>query len=404
MPLFSGKLPLIRSFAILWIAHFFLDFCVGVWPIYKTLAGIDVFLAGIVLGIAGFTGELSQLFFGYFSDRGFRKAILLTGIILSSAILLVTVVHGFFAWFALVLLLMLGSGAFHPAANGMASALAPGHPGKAILIFASGGAVGLGFSQLLFTRILDRFNGHAYVMVIPAAIVAMGVLLHRFPKLKVTDRATTFREFFRPLMQNKRSLLLLYFAQIANQSVFISFLFLLPDLLFTRGCESWLCLGGGHLCVIVGGAFSMVVAGWLCDKYGHRVVLLSVFGGGLVALYLFLLQSTLSLTTNVLALSFLGAFLGVSNPVIISWGNRLVPESPSTVSALLMGLAWCFGNLAPIVAGFLVKQFVDRAYVIAAGIMGLSWLLSATLIFFIPREASAEEEDAETQASASDID
>ncbi len=308
MVVLSGKFPLIRSFAILWIAHFFMDFCVGVWPIYKTLAGIDILLAGIVMGVAGFTGEISQLFFGYFSDRGFRKAILLAGVILSSAVLLVTTVHGFYPWLGLVLLLMLGSGAFHPAANGMASALAPGHQGKAILFFASGGAVGLGFSQLLFTKVLDRFHGHAYVMFLPLLIISLLVFWHRFPKLRIAEKGESLREFFRPLMRNKRSLKLLYFAQVANQAVFISFLFLLPDLLFTRGCESWLCMGGGHLCVIIGGAASMVVAGWLCDKYGHRIVLLSVFGGGLVALYLFLLQSTLSLTTNVLALSFLGFF------------------------------------------------------------------------------------------------
>lgn len=401
MSLFRGKLPLIQSFAILWIAHFFMDFFIGIWPIYKTLAGIDILLAGIVMGVAGFTGELSQVFFGYFSDKGFRKAILLAGIILSSAVLLVTAVHGVHAWLGLVLLLMLGSGAFHPAANGMASSLVPGHQGKAILIFASGGAVGLGFSQLLFTKVLDRFQGHAYVLFLPLILIALGIFWHRFPKFRIAEKGMTVKEFFRPLMRNKRSLLLLYFAQVANQAVFVSFLFLLPDVLFTRGCQSWLCLGGGHMCVIIGGAISMVVAGWLCDKYGHRVVLLSVFAGGLISLYIFLMQSTLALSTNVLALSFLGAFLGVSNPVIISWGNRLVPESPSTVSALLMGFAWCFGNLAPIAAGLLVKQFMVKAYVIAAGVMGLGWIISAALIFFIPREEAAlEEDEEETEASS----
>lgn len=395
MSLFRKKFPLIRSFAILWIAHFFMDFFIGVWPIYKTLAGIDVLLAGIVIGIAGFTGELSQAFFGYFADRGFRKVILFVGVILSSAVLFVTAVQGFYSWLGLILLLMLGSGAFHPAANGMASSLVPGHQGKAILIFASGGAVGLGFSQLLFTKVLDRFHGHAYVLFFPLILVVLGILWHRFPKLQIAKKGTSIKEFFRPLMRNKRSLLLLYFAQIANQAVFVSFLFLLPDVLFTRGCQGWLCLGGGHMCVILGGAISMVVAGWLCDKYGHRIVLLSVFAGGLISLYLFLMQSSLSLSTNVLALSFLGAFLGVSNPVIISWGNRLVPESPSTVSALLMGFAWCFGNLAPIAAGLLVKQFIVKSYVIAAGIMGLGWVISTALIFFIPREMVALEENEE---------
>ncbi len=58
-------------------------------------------------------------------------------------------------------------------------------------------------------------------------------------------------------------------------------------------------------------------------------------------------------------------------------------------------------------AGFLVKQFVERAYVIAAGIMGLSWVLSAGLVFLIPREEVAfagEEEETASSSSVEDID
>lgn len=391
MSLSIKKATLFRSFAILWVAHFLMDFFLGIWPIYKTLAGIDILLAGLIMGVAGFSGELSQLFFGYISDRGYRKVILLLGVVLSSSALLVTLVDDFFAWFGLIFLVMIGSGAFHPAANGMASSLAPHHPGKAILFFASGGAVGLGCSQMLFIKVLDRFHGHAYVLYFPWLLILLSILWYRFPQVPISEKKLPFKDFFRPLLHNKKSLLLLYFSQVANQFVFVSFLFLLPDVLFSRGCQSWLCLGGGHLCVIMGSALSMVVAGWLCDQYGHRVVLLSMIGGGFLALYSFLLQGAASSTTTAIVLCCLGAFLGVCNPVIISWGNRLVPENPSTVSALLMGGAWCLGNLSPILSGLLVKQFVENAYMLTAGIMGLSWVISAVLIALIPREkASAE--------------
>ncbi len=403
MRLYNNK-SLVRSCPVLWVAHFFADFFVGVWPIYKTLAGIDILQAGIIMGIAGFTGELSQAFFGYFSDRGYRKVILLLGVLLCSAILLVTAVEGFFYWLVLVLLLMIGSGAFHPSANGMASSLAPGHQGKAVLFFASGGAVGLAFSQLIFSKVLESFNGKVYILYLPMLVITAWLILHPFPKLRMTEKGVSVKEFFRPLIRNKKALSLLYLAQVANQAVFVSFLFLLPDILLARGCHRWFCMGGGHMCVILGGAVSMVIAGWLCDKYGHRVVLLFVLAGALISLYLFLMQRSLAPIANVLALTFLGVFLGVSNPVIISWGNRIVPESPSTVSALLMGFAWCLGNLAPIAAGFLVKQFGTNAYATAAAIMGTFWFLSTTCIFFIPREVVVKEEERPVSSALEEVD
>jgi hypothetical protein len=54
-----------------------LDFFTGIWPIYKTIAGIDLAQAGLITGISGFFGEFLQPFFGYFSDRGLRKKVFL---------------------------------------------------------------------------------------------------------------------------------------------------------------------------------------------------------------------------------------------------------------------------------------------------------------------------------------
>ncbi|MFI5335108.1 MAG: hypothetical protein ACHQT8_08155, partial [Chlamydiales bacterium] len=70
---------------------------------------------------------------------------------------------------------------------------------------------------------------------------------------------------------------------------------------------------------------------------------------------------------------------------IVSWGNRLVPESPSTVSAILMGFAWCFSNLGPTCAGFLTKYYEEEPYLNAIGSLGGLLFLIFFFIFFMPR-------------------
>jgi FSR family fosmidomycin resistance protein-like MFS transporter len=364
-----------KSLFLLWTIHFFVDFCTGLWPIYKTIAHFDVALAGLIAGIAGFIGEGFQLVFGNLCDRGHRKKILFLGACLASSILWITFCQSIVQSFFVVLCLMLGSGAFHPAAVGIAGSLSKIYKGRAILFFASGGAVGLGVSQLIFIRLIHHFNGHALIVLAPLLGVFLWLLFHRFPDIKTVPMTFSLKQLPKPLF-------FLYFAQVGVQALVMSFTFLLPDLLVERGCHSWLCLGGGHFCFISGSALAMIPAGFLCDRFGQRNVLVTLLLAAGAALYFFLVNDTFSLFTTGALLGVLGSFIGILSPIIVSWGHRLVPDSPSTVSALLMGFAWCVGNLSPTLTGLLAKAW---GYPFAFGVMGLSIFVILLFIIRVPR-------------------
>lgn len=376
----------------LWCAHLFMDFFTGIWPIYKTIAEIDIAKAGIIIGISGFIGEILQLGFGFICDRGYRKYVLLFGLACASCILCVTFTKEIIPCFFILLVLMIGSGAFHPAATGFASLLSNQHKGRMILLFASGGAIGLGISQIAFIKLRDMFGGHALILFVPFVLLAFFLFFHSFPKPAVAERTKfSFKKFLAPIMHCKKELLLLYFSQVASQTIAMSFYFLMPDLLKTKGCHSWLCYGGGHLCFVIGSALTMVPAGFLCDKFGQKSVLLTVLCIAIAALYVFLGTAAFSLTTTIILLTVLGAFIGVINPIIVSWGNRLVPESPSTVSAILMGCAWCLGNLGPAFAGILTQLFTENPYTKTLLIIGSLLILILICVSFIPRPARSYE-------------
>lgn len=373
-----------KTLFFLWLAHLCMDFFVGIWPIYKTISGMDIAIAGLIMGVSGFFGEILQIFFGYMCDRGYRKYILMSGILLASSVLTITFTTSVFPCFCILMIMMIGSGAFHPAAAGMASSLSQEHKGKMVLIFASGGTIGLGISQLTFLKIFEKFNGNVAILYVPICFILIALFLHRFPDQPHTTRLP-LKSFFSPIMHQKKPLLLLYFSQVSIWALTATIYFLLPDLLQAKNCHSWICLGGGHLCFVLGSALIMVPTGYLCDRFGQKSILLTALSAAFILFYLFLTQDKLSPFNTMVVLTGLGAFIGVINPIIVSWGNRLVPESPSTVSALLMGCAWCVGNLGPAFIGLLTQSFQENPYTKALLVSGSLFLVIFVCIARMPK-------------------
>ncbi|MEK7340025.1 MAG: MFS transporter [Candidatus Rhabdochlamydia sp.] len=378
------KPTLRRSLCLLWCSHLILDFFTGIWPIYKTLFHIDLAKAGILAGISGFMGESLQLGFGYISDRGHRKIIMMLGLGLASSILWMTFTNHLFFSFCLLLLMMLGSSSFHPAAVGFASKLSEHHKSRYILLFSSSGAIGLAISQLTFTKAIAFFNGHALIFYIPVLIL---LILLLFYPLDAKTETTPFsvKQALQLFLQHKRLLLPLYLIQIANVTLSAAFIFLLPDLMQTKECHIWLCQGGAHLCFILGGAVCMIITGYLCDRYNCKYVLLTVIISALFLFYSFLLQSSIPPWKTVVFLTCLGGMIGTMNPLVVSWANQCLSEHPSTISALLMGSAWCIANLGPTWAGLISKTVSVQPIISTLYIMSSLMVVAFFLVLITPQ-------------------
>lgn len=381
-----------KSLLVLWFAHLIMDFFTGIWPIYKTIAHIDLVQAGLIAGISGFIGEILQLWFGYLSDRGHRKKILILGLILASSIVWITFTSTIFSSFWILLLLMLGSGSFHPAGMGYAGSLSQEHKGKTILLFASGGAVGLGISQIVFTKVMYASNGHALILLIPVLLILIIIAFHKFPTSTMDSLTNSQKGILAPFVTAWKPLSLLYLTQISTYMVGSALLFLLPDLMLTKTSSQWLVMGGAHLCFILGSACALPPVGFLCDRFGQKKILPYFISGAFILFYILLKTPVFTSLGVVLVLVLLGAFMQSINPIIVSLGHTIIPNNPSTISALLMGCAWCFTNFGPTCAGFLCQRFEQQAVVHTLSWMGL--LLIASLLFslLIPSPTVLEEE------------
>ena len=374
---------------LLWIGHFFVDVMIGIWPVYKTMAHLDLATAGLIAAGCTFAGEGMQIVFGSLSDRGYRKSLIVLGLFIVGGTAFMAYTDNYLLIAFLFLCTCLGSGAFHPCAASLMSHLSSERKGLFITLFATGGSLGLGLSQLLFYYAHHNFDGHTSLLALPAIGIALFIALGAITNPPTTSSTghkwidfKTLKAFFK-----RHDLRTLYISQVCNQTMLWAFVFLLPDVLISREYDTWISLGGGHLFLITGCTVMLIPGGYLADKYSSRLVIIVATIIGILFLYLFLCLPMLSPPFLLGLLFVFGASIGVVNPISVALGNRLAPDNPGLVSAFLMGLVWCISEgFGQGVGGLLTKLFVDEAPAKALGIMGLALFVGLAMAVRLPVE------------------
>jgi FSR family fosmidomycin resistance protein-like MFS transporter len=383
----SSLLPLLL---LIGLAHFLVDTMLGIWPIYKSMAQLDMAMAGLIVAIGAFIGEGSQLLFGAFSDKGYRKLLIIIGLVTTIASAFLAYSSHYVILFVLYLITCIGSGSFHPCTASLVSGLIPARRSLLMAIFAACGSLGLATSQLTFTYVHTWFEGQTYILALPALVLAALLACYQLPqashngqKERSQHKASfkDFIEFFKnPLLRA------LYFSQVANQSILWGTIFILPDTLKVLGHTEWICYGGGHFCFIIGAACMVIPGGYLADLYSPRQIML--YGGiiSCIAFYFILFSGGISTSIVLSALFVLGATLALMNPLAVSMGTRLEPNRSGAVSAFLMGLVWCLSEaLGPGGVGMMNNLFDDYAPVKALAILGCLFLVQIYATICLPK-------------------
>lgn len=387
----TSRSKIVIALILLCTGHFFLDFMLGIWPVYKMMMQFDLAKAGLIVAVGAFIGEGSQLIFGTLSDKGYRKHLILFGITAAASSAFLAFSKDYTLLFGLYLATCLGSGAFHPTAAGLVNSLVPAKRGLFMSIFAAAGSLGLASSQLIFSYTFEKMDGNTAVLIIPSVCLVLGCLFYTFPRLKQQEGAghgkvslKDFVTFFK-----RDDLRCLYISQVANQTLLWGMIFMLPNVLHTLGHLEWVCFGGGHMCLILGCACMVIPAGYLADRYSARSVMIYATWIAGISFYLILMSGGFSMFLVLPLLFILGASMGLVNPIAVSLGNRLVPEKPGTISAFLMGLVWCVSEaMGPGGAGWLSTFFTDYAPVKAMAVLGCFFWLGIYATYRLPKIAS----------------
>jgi FSR family fosmidomycin resistance protein-like MFS transporter len=376
---------------VLWLGHFFVDLMIGIWPVYKTIAHIDLAIAGLIGGFCAFAGEGLQVLFGSLSDKGYRKALVLGGVAAATASAYLVYADDYLYLFILYLVTCLGSSAFHPAAVGAIGDLEARKRGLILGLFTSGGALGMAFSQIIFMQTHSWFEGQVAWLALPALLLAFFASFGRLSETAHTRDSghsfsiKAFSRFF-----HHQELRMLYICQVCNATMLWGTMFLLPDILASRGFEPWISYGGGHMMFILGGAVMMIPAGYLADCYSSRIVLLVSIVFSTILLYIFLLNPLVGNYTLLLILFAMGAAFGANSPVALILGAHLVPSQKGLVAAFSMGLVWCISEgIGQGCGGFLATCFDTDGPAKALSVLGSVLLAGTAAAYFLPKKEEA---------------
>jgi len=383
----------LAGLVIVWASHLLVDVMIGFWAVYKTLMHLDLAVAGLIAALCPFFGESMQVVFGNLGDQGYRKQLFIFGLSATTAATLLPFTENYFLLFLLYLMTCIGSGAFHPSAVAISSNMTQNRKGLFVTIFASGGAFGLATSHLIFTSWFFHFNGNTTALALPTLILIGIIIFIQMPgaPTHVAPKGKRFGFSAMKKLFRSRDLVVLYLSQVFNQAVFWGTIFLLPDVLVSKGYDLWLSFGGGHFFFVMGGALMMVPGGLLSDKYAPKAILLVSSGLGFVLFYTFLITSALSSFLVIANLFCLGACMGISSPVAVSFGNKMMPSRPGLVSAFLMGLVWCISeSLGPGGGGFLTKCFVKDAPTKALLCFGVFFIGGMIMTLMLPEKVEKE--------------
>jgi FSR family fosmidomycin resistance protein-like MFS transporter len=330
--------------------HFAVDCCAGIWPVFKTLAHLDIVKAGLIATVGTMAGNGLQLAFGVLADRGLRRRLIVAGVAVAGAVAFVPwAASSYLLMAGLVMVAQIGSAAFHPAATGTAALLSRKRTGFMIAVFLAGGYGGYSLSQVLFSALYRVARPlTALIALLPLVIAgAIAAFLRGMPaQRRPRGPAAT------PLRPVLARIAPLFVVQTLASAANVSLIFLLPDLLLSRRAAGWIVEGGGHFALVAGGCLSLLPAGHAADRWGARRVLV-VANAATFVLFASLLARTSASPLDLLIVAGVGAFNGMNSVVSISEGNRLLPGQASGVSALLMGMPWCVAALGPVVAGIL---------------------------------------------------
>ena len=374
------------------LGHFLTDLFLGIWPIFKTIHGLDLGLAGLITAFCILIGEGMQLFFGSLNDQGHGKKVLIFSLFFIGGTALLPYGSGYMWIILAYFLTAIGSGAFHPTGAACAAWAGDKSKGLYLSIFSATGYLGLAVSQVVYKNTYHLFRGNTALLLLPCVLLALYVcFFYDFPKRnKVPSKG--LKDVFH-LFKN-RDLRNLYFALVCNQIVFWTLIFLLPDFLVSRIGPGYMSFGGAHLALLGGGALMMIPSGYLADRISEKHIMLVAGLVSLLSYYFFLFQPALPTLHLTVLLLVLGGSTSLILPVAVANGNRIVPARPGLVSALLMGLVWCVSEtIGPVLGGFLASRVFEGGATSSLMVIGLFGLVSLYFLSQLSTKQSTEEAD-----------
>lgn len=336
------------------LAHLILEASFNFLPVTYVLLipklGLTYGQIGQVALATALSGTIGQPLFGWLSDRGDPRRIVLISLIWSGCLMgLVGLMPSYPALAVLLVLAALGSAAFHPPAAALASQTEVANRGRAMSLFSVGGNLGSALSPALVGLALVWAGLASTLVVIPLSLITAFLLHRQLREVRLPAKAA------RPeVLEARRVSVAAVVALLAMTAVTgarsyyqLALMTYLPEWLQGNGLS--LQMAGTALAVLmVAVSLGSLFGGSLSDRFGR----LPVIGVSLFFMSVgHWLMMRLGGLPQIAAATFIGAMIGASFPVTIVLAQEAWPNNIGFASAVVMGLGWLPAGLGAWVVG-----------------------------------------------------
>lgn len=313
------------------------------------------------------TSSVSQLLFGYLTDRRSLPVLIPVGCVLSGAGLALTaLVPGYAALLGAIAISGLGVAAFHPEAARSAARVSGAARATGMSIFSVGGNVGFALGPLAVAALAPLLRSGGTLSFLVPAVVVGAVTWPALRGSPLAGQAAPSKT--RPashIPRAGRAMAFLTLITILRSVVQVSLLTFVPlyEVAQLGRPES---VASSLLTVfLAAGAAGTLVSGVAADRWGRKAVVVASFAAGSPLLLLFSRSDGI---VAYVALAGVGLALLSTFAVTIVMGQELMPHRTGVASALVIGFASGVGGAAVGLFGHLADD------------VGPGWILQALAV------------------------
>ncbi len=389
----SGVLSLLIFAAI---THFLVDATAGMlnplWPRLDAHYRLLGWESASLFFLWQMTTSVSQFWFGLYGDRFHARWLLWAGPLATVVALgSIGLTQSPLVLAILLAIAGLGIAAYHPEAAAIAGGCAPEHRSRAMSIFTMCGFLGQATGPLCSGSLVDAFGLRGMTWTILAGLLG-AVLLVPLGRIAIVQQLPALRQVtsIRDLVRGRASSLLLVLMIGSLRIVAAAGIPVLTGYLLQARDANATETGGVQSAFMLGiGLGGLSCASFVRPRHEHLMLWLCPLAVSLILVAIPWVGGTLL----AVAVALSGLLLGVSLPVLISYGQQLMPDSQRIANSITMGVSWGVGGgfVSLILATCKYAGRFEPAFIVFAMAVAVSSILCAWLPRLGPRTVYARD-------------
>ena len=310
---------------------------------FWVIAGLSAAQGGFLVAAFTISSSLLQPLFGILSDRKSYRWLIFCGTAWMTILLsLMGLTHNYLLLFTLAMLAGLGTAAFHPQASKMVAQCSGSQKSFAQAVFIAAGNVGWALTPLCFVPLVNHYGmSVSPYFIIPGLFISLLLwIISRNRTFTVTESKAK-APIWSTLKEHRHELTRILLIVALRSLTYSSLIAFLP--LYLKEHHVPLVTSSRMLSfMLFTGSIGGLVGGFLADKYGRRLVLITSLTLTTPLYILFLITQG---WVSIFFLGIAGACLLATFSVTVTATHKVIRNNAGLASGLTLGFGQGIGGL-----------------------------------------------------------